>query len=103
VVIEQSLNGGSGPKVVSGWAGVCRHLSLCSDAAISEAEARKKACVECSGSAVEPAASHGCESESPWRFTYQYLHYAYDKASIAPAGAGRFFVSSAGYVLGAAR
>jgi hypothetical protein len=96
VVIEPSLSGGSAPKVVKGWVGVCRELSLCSDAGISAAEARKKACVECSMSAAEPDRSHGCETEPPWESSYGYMHFSHTKAFIAPAGAGRFFVTAAG-------
>jgi MYXO-CTERM domain-containing protein len=96
VVIEPSLGGWSAPKVVKGWVGVCRKLSLCSDAGISEAEARARACVECSMSAAEPDRSHGCETEPPWESSYQYMHFSHTKAFIAPAGAGRFFVTAVG-------
>lgn len=78
--------------IQTGWAGVCGSLALCPDAPTSEAEARKLACLECSGSAAEPDQSHGCAGAPPWRSSYGYQHFRQWTAFIAPAGPGQFFV-----------
>jgi len=76
----------------TGWTGVCRGLGLCTDADVSEDEARKLACLESSGSAAEPDQSHGCTGDPPWRSSYGYQHFRMTTAFIAPAGPGQFFV-----------
>lgn len=80
------------PVIVTGWVGVCRELQLCNDAPVSEEEARKLACLECSGSAAEPDESHGCSDSPPWRSSFRYQHYGMDLAFIAPTTRGQFFV-----------
>lgn len=83
------------PRVVSGWSGVCSELGLCaSGEAVDEAEARKRACVECSGAANEPDKSHGCKGSGPWESSFEYMHFSRSVAWIAPAGGNRFLLSS---------
>jgi len=80
--------------IQTGWREVCSGLALCPDAPASEEEARKLACLECSGSAAEPDQSHGCPGAPPWRSSYGYQHFRQWTAFIAPAGPGQFFVVS---------
>ena len=84
-----------GPEVVTGWVEVCRTLGLCQEKdAVSEADARRRSCLTCSGTADGPDESHGCEGEGPWESTFGYSLYAMQQAWIAPAGNNRFFVAN---------
>jgi tetratricopeptide (TPR) repeat protein len=83
----------SAPLIVKGWVGVCAQFDLCKDApSASESEARKLACLKSPG-VVGPEESHGCAGTPPWESTYRYLSYSMEKAFIAPAGKGTFFVA----------
>ena len=84
-----------GAEVVTGWVAVCRTLGLCQEKdAVSDADARQRSCLTCSGTANAPDESHGCEGEGPWESTFGYSLYAMQQAWIAPAGNDRFFVTN---------